>query len=273
MKTPHPESTEDQPLIIDTRDHVRILTLNRPSRMNALTPELHHRLQIAVFDAAEDDSVRALVLTGAGRAFCAGGDIKASGSRARTTRETGKQRADSLRQHGQTVISLSQMPKPTLAFINGAAAGAGLALALACDLRIAARDATLKTAYAQMALSGDLGISYFLTRLVGPSRALELLFLSEKISAERAYSLGIVNHLVNTSDRGELDIGWFHKIAHGPSTAFQRIKQNVLLAEGSSLEAVIDQEADNSVHCLRTEDVKEAVAAFRDKRKPNFHKD
>lgn len=271
MDNSDPELTEGQSLLIKTLGRLRILILNRPSRMNALTPDLHRSIQAAVFDAAMDDEVHALLITGAGRAFCAGGDIKASSERARQTRETGKQRAESLRQHGQTVIALNQMPKITIAYINGVAAGAGLALALACDLRIASREAVLKTAYSEMALSGDLGVSYFLAALVGPSKAKELMILSEKISAQRAFELGMINRLVDTLDQDNFDDEWIQKISNGPAIAFQYIKQNILMTEVDLLKQVIDLEADNSIHCLRTEDCKEAAAAFREKRKPRFH--
>ena len=137
-------TTEETPLLIDTQGRLRILTLNRPERMNALTPELHHQLREAVFDAAEDADIGAVLLTGAGRGFCAGGDIKAGSDRARKKRETVEERAESLRQHGQTTIALNQMPKITIALINGAAAGAGLTLALACDIRIAVKDRSAK---------------------------------------------------------------------------------------------------------------------------------
>jgi 2-(1,2-epoxy-1,2-dihydrophenyl)acetyl-CoA isomerase len=264
------EAGEESPLLIETQGRLRILTLNRPHRMNALTPELHHQLREAVLDAAEDAEVGAVLLTGAGRGFCAGGDIKASSDRARKTRETVEERAETLRQHGQTTIALSQMPKITIALINGAAAGAGLTLALACDLRIAVKTAVLKTAYAQIALAGDLGISYFLTRLVGPSKARELMFFNEKIPADQACQMGLVNRVVDEPGLTGPTLEWVKQIAEGPSLAFGYMKQNLVLAESGSLEAVVEQEAQNSAHCVRTKDVKEAAAAFREKRAPNF---
>jgi 2-(1,2-epoxy-1,2-dihydrophenyl)acetyl-CoA isomerase len=264
------EPDDESPLLIETQGRLRILTLNRPHRMNALTPELHHQLREAVLDAAEDAEVGAVLLTGAGRGFCAGGDIKAGSDRARKTRESIEERAATLRQHGETTIALSKMPKITIALINGAAAGAGLTLALACDLRIAVKTAVLKTAYAQIALAGDLGISYFLTRLVGPSKARELLFFNEKISAEQACQMGLVNRVVDEPGLTGASLEWVNKIAEGPSVAFRYMKQNLVLAESASLEAVVEQEALNSAHCVRTKDVKEAATAFREKRSPKF---
>ena len=264
------EVDQESPLLIQTQGRLRILTLNRPHRMNALTPELHHQLREAVLDAAEDRDVGAVLLTGAGRGFCAGGDIKASSDRARKTRETVEQRAESIRQHSQTTIALNQMPKITIALINGAAAGAGLTLALACDLRIAVSSAVLKTAYAQIALAGDLGISYFLTRLVGPSKARELMLFNEKLSAEQALQMGLVNRIVEQPGLTGETLELVEKLAKGPSVAFGYMKLNLLLAESGSLEQVIEQEAINSAHCVRTRDVKEAAIAFREKRPPKF---
>ena len=162
------------------------------------------------------------------------------------------------------------MPKITIALINGAAAGAGLTLALACDLRIAVKTAVLRTAYAQIALAGDLGISYFLTRLVGPSKARELMLFNEKISAEQAYGMGLVNRIVDEPGLTGESQALINQLAQGPSVAFRSMKQNLVLAESGTLEEVIEQEARNSAHCVRTEDVKEAARAFREKRPPNF---
>jgi 2-(1,2-epoxy-1,2-dihydrophenyl)acetyl-CoA isomerase len=264
------EADQEAPLLIETQGRLRILTLNRPERLNALTPELHHQLREAVLDASEDNGVGAVLLTGAGRGFCAGGDIKASSERARKTRESLEERAESLRQHSQTTVALCKMPKITIALINGAAAGAGLTLALACDLRVAVSSAVLRTSYAQIALAGDLGISYFLTRLVGPSKARELMLFNEKISADQAHQLGLVNRVVDLPGLTGATLEWLNQLAEGPSVAFGFMKQNLVLAETGSLEEVVEQEAINSAHCVRTRDVKEASTAFREKRSPNF---
>ena len=264
------DTSQETPLLVETQGRLRILTLNRPERINALTPELHHQLREAVLDAAEDEDIGAVLLTGAGQGFCAGGDIKASSDRARKQKETAEERAAALKRHGETTIALNRMPKVTIALINGAAAGAGLSLALACDIRIAVRTAVLRTAYAQIALAGDLGISYFLTRLVGPSKARELMLFNEKISAERAYEMGLVNRVVDEPGLTAESQTLINQIAEGPSVAFRAMKQNLVLAESGTLEEVIAQEAENSALCVRTEDVKEAARAFREKRPPNF---
>lgn len=253
-------------LRIETQGRLRVLTLNRPERMNALDPDLHHRLQAAVLEAAADPGVGALLLTGAGRGFCAGGDVrrKASGEA-----ESVEARADAVRSHGATVQALSEMAKPTIALINGAAAGSGLALALACDIRIALRSAVLRTAYAGVGMSGDLGITYFLSRIVGSARATELMLLNEKIDSDRAIELGLVSRVIEDSDL-EVGMGVARLLASGPTTAYRYMKQNLRLAAHASLDEVIEREAYNTARVVRTRDVAEATAAFREKRAPNF---
>ncbi|MAC37448.1 MAG: enoyl-CoA hydratase [Halieaceae bacterium] len=258
------------PLIAETRGRLRILTLNRPDSMNALTPELHGQLRLAVMEASEEAKISAVVLTGNGRGFCAGGDIKVAAKRAKTTKETVEERQERLRDHAQTTACLHHMPKVTIALVNGAAAGAGLSLALACDLRIAVSSATFKTAYAQIGLSGDLGISYFLTRLVGPQRARQLMLFSEKIAADRALELGLIDLIIDKMPDQIDELEWIRLIATGPSVALRAIKENLLASETESLQAVTDLEAHNAAKCSRTADVKEAAASFREKRPPRF---
>lgn len=261
-------------LLSERRGQVLVLTLNRPQRLNALTSELHARLREAVEQASHDRSVRALVLTGAGRAFCSGGDMNSDrgeiASVAPAERPGLEERADELRHHGETARLLNTMPKPTIAMLNGAAAGAGLALALACDLRVAAKDAVLRTAYANVALSGDLGISYFLTRLVGPARARELLFMADKIDAAEALRLGLVNRVEAPESLEEATFAIAKRLAEGPAVALRYMKRNVALAETATLAQILDAEAYAMARCGRTQDIKEAALAFREKRPPRF---
>jgi 2-(1,2-epoxy-1,2-dihydrophenyl)acetyl-CoA isomerase len=268
----HDADNQESPLLIETKGRLRILTLNRPDRLNALTPELHHALHEAVRAAAADSQVGAVVLTGAGRAFCSGGDVR-RGTRdaAKAARpQTVEERADTLRGHGETTIALSRMPKPTIALVNGAAVGAGLTLALACDIRIASEEAVFRTAYANIALSGDLGISYFLHRLIGRARTFELMFLDEKLNAQEALEIGLVNRLLPAERFHEAGMEIANKLAQGPSVAFRYMKQSINLAEVASLEEVAEREAYNAGRCVRTQDVKEASLAFREKRPPHF---
>jgi len=257
------------PLAVERNGRVLILTLNRPDKLNALTPELHRLLHAAVIDAAQDADIGAVVITGAGRAFCSGGDM---GGRRDSTgaAPTLEQRADELRSHGETARLLHEMPKPTLAMINGVAAGAGLALALACDLRIAAGGAVLTTTYVNVALSGDLGSSYFLTQLVGSARARQLMLLSEKIDAVEGHRIGLINLIAEPNTLRETTMQVARRLADGPAVALRYIKRNLLCAETGSLSEVMDSEAFGMARCGRTQDVKEAAQAFRDKRPPIF---
>ncbi len=257
------------PLAAERNGRVLILTLNRPDKLNALTPELHRLLHAAVIDAAQDANIGAVVLTGAGRAFCSGGDM---GGRRDSTgaAPTLEQRADELRSHGETARLLHEMPKPTLAMINGVAAGAGLALALACDLRIAAGGAVLTTSYVNVALSGDLGSSYFLTQLVGSAKARQLMLLSDKIDAAEGHRIGLINLIAEPNMLRETTMQVARHLADGPAVALRYIKRNLLCAETGSLSEVMDSEAFGMARCGRTQDVKEAAQAFRDKRPPIF---
>lgn len=262
-------ATAETPLVIERDGRVMILTLNRPAQLNALNPELHRLLHTAVIDAAHDAGIGAVVLTGAGRAFCSGGDM---GTRKDPSAPppTLEQRADELRRHGETARLLHEMPKPTLAMINGVAAGAGLALALACDLRVAAGEALLTTSYVNVALSGDLGSSYFLTQLVGAGKARQLMLLGEKIDAAEAHRIGLVNLVADPGTLRETTMRVARRLAEGPAVALRYIKRNLLCAETGSLSEVMDSEAFGMARCGRTQDVKEAAQAFRDKRPPIF---
>lgn len=270
---PQQQAQEQSPLIQVREGRVLLLLLNRPDRLNALTPQLHEQLLDALRAAASDRSVGAVVLSGQGRAFCSGGDMhrrQSSDAGSAADRPTMEDRADSLLHHAETARLLHQMPKPTLAMINGVAAGAGLALALACDMRFASRDATLTTSYVRVAMSGDLGISYFMTQLVGSAKARELMFLGEKISAEEALGIGLVSRVCEPSElyRDTLEVAG--RLASGPAVALRYIKQNIVHAETASLDQVIEREAFNMARCSRTQDVKEAALAFREKRLPLF---
>src|SRR6185312_11120667 len=223
-------------------DGVLTLTMNRPDRLNALNPEMLARLHDALERAAGDHEVAVIVLAGAGRAFCAGGDVKAM---AEGRSESFDERARGLRQRMEAARLLHEIPKPTIAMLRGAAAGAGLSLALACDLRVASDTARLTTAFAKVALSGDFGGSYFLTHLVGPAKARELYFTSPILSGAEAQ-------------------------ARGPRVTLGYMKQNMNLAERAGLADVMDAEALRHTRCGQTEDHREAATAFVEKRAPSF---
>ena len=253
-------------------ERVAWITLCRPERRNALSPAMFDGLERALVDAETARDVGCVVLSGAGRAFCAGGDLKGmaeggfdddAGVDAAVHRQRLWQRATSARIH--------ELPKPVVASLPGAAAGAGLSLALACDLRIAAESAVLLTAFANVGFSGDFGGSYFMTQLVGPARALELYYLSERIDAREAERLGLVNRVVPDEKLEAATRELAARLAHGPGVAYRYMKENVRRAcGGASLQECLDAEATHHVHTGRTEDHRNAVKAFLEKRSPVF---
>jgi len=265
--------TEDLRAEID--DGVAVITMNRPDRRNAFSQAMVSALGAVLAQVEADDAVGCVVLTGAGGAFCAGDDVKsmaaASADRgdgagptldARIHRQRLNQRATSGR--------LWSMPKPTIAAIGGPAAGAGLSLALACDLRYAVPGAVLTTAFARVAFAGDYGGSWFLTRLVGSSKAKELYYFSERLSAEDALRLGIVNAIFAPADFEREVMDRARRLAHGPSVAYRYMKENLNRAVSGELGECMDLEVTHHVHTGLTEDHREAAQAFVDKREPHF---
>jgi enoyl-CoA hydratase/carnithine racemase len=259
-------------LLCSIRQGVAILTLNRPEARNALSTELSPALgrTIAVCDA--DESVRALLITGAGTAFCAGGDVKNMGDRRAATSASPDERFRIMRQRHQAIAGrLYATRKPTVAALPGPAAGAGLAIALACDIRVAAASAFVSTGYVGVGLSGDYGIAWLLAQTVGPSRARELLLMNQRVPAARAAELGIVHRVVADEALREEAFALARSLAEGPSVAYRYIKDNLDEAVELSYPAAIDREAERMLRAQGTEDHKEAVRAFVEKRKPTFH--
>jgi len=249
-------------------DGVATLTLNRPDRLNALSTPIMEGLLEALPRLAGDPGVGVIVLTGAGRGFCAGGDVK------RMAEEPDARSAPDAvaRLRGRMEISrlLHELPKPTIAMVNGAAAGAGMALALACDLRFAGQSARFITAFAKVGFSGDFGGSYFLSKLVGTAKARELYYTAESIDAAQALALGVVNRVVPDAELVETTMDFARRLAHGPRIALGLMKQNFNAAEHASLSELLDLEAQRQVETGRTEDHKEAARAFVEKRAPVF---
>jgi len=257
------------PDLIETVEHgVATLTFNRPERMNALSTPIMEGLLQGLPRLAGDPAVRVIVLTGAGRAFCAGGDVKsmAEGGERRSAAEA----TAHLRSRMEVSRILHELPKPTIAMINGPAAGAGLAFALACDLRIAGASASLVTAFVKVGLSGDFGGSFFLTRLVGTAKARELYFTGRPIDAQEALSLGLVNRVVADDQLGDATMELAKSLAQGPHIALSLMKRNMNCAEAAGLAELLDVEAVNMVQATRTEDHREAAKAFVEKRAPVF---
>src|SRR5881409_1055033 len=208
-----------QDLLEALKDGVAVLTLNRPDRLNALSPAMLEALLEALPRLAADAEVGVVVLTGSGRAFCAGGDVKAMAEGREFGGTTLEEKAQALRSRMEVSRWLHEMPKVTIAMVRGAAAGAGLSLALACDLRIAGDSARFATAFARVGYSGDFGGSYYLTQLVGTAKARELYYTAELVDAGQALALGIVNRVVPDARLEEETMTLARKIASGPRVA------------------------------------------------------
>ncbi len=261
-------------LLASLQDGVLTLTLNRPKARNAMSREMTGALAEQLADAELNSAVRCLVLTGAGKGFCAGGDVKGMAARGDGTvgdntidaaihRQRVNQRA--------TAGRLYKMPKPTIAALPGAAAGAGLSLALACDLRIMASNAIMTTAFARVGFSGDYGGTLFLSQLVGTAKARELYYLSARVSAQEALDLGLTNWVVEPEELVAKTKEIAGRLASGPTVAYRYMKENFARAISSGdVDDCLDLEATHHVHCGQTEDHRNATKAFVEKREPVF---
>lgn len=261
-------------ILHDIQDSIATITLNRPESLNAMSPELLDTLLLIGRKVARDPDVRCVVVTGAGRAFCAGGDVKGMASRS-----AGEGSNDGggllggwgrLREQEEISQLLHEMPKPTIAAINGPAAGAGMSLALAADFRIMSEQARIVPAFAQVGFSGDFGGTWFLQRLVGPQRAREIYMLAEPIMAEQALAERVVNKVVPHDSLMEETMALARRLASGPTLAYGRMKQNFAVGATSTLADALTIEAQNMVASSKTEDHRNAALAFIEKREPAF---
>ncbi len=253
-------------ILYTTEQGVATLTLNRPERRNAVTAEMLDELTAAFARAGADESVRAVVLTGAGKGFCAGQDLSSFGGIA--TRD--QVRSAVLDHYKPLIMRMVTLPKPIIGAISGVAAGAGASIALACDLRIMADDASLMEAFSNIGLVPDAGSSWFLTRLVGYSRAFEIAIEGERIPASRCLELGLANR-VTLADSLLVDAhAWAQHLAQRPTLAIALTKQAMIQATERGLEAIIDLEADLQGAAVQSHDHTEGVTAFMQKRKPVF---
>jgi 2-(1,2-epoxy-1,2-dihydrophenyl)acetyl-CoA isomerase len=254
-------------LLETTEDGIAWLTLNRPDRLNAFSPAMLQGLAEALQRLRRDASVGAVIITGAGRGFCAGGDVKTMPARAA---EGFEERVEGLRRMHQLPMQLRTMPKVVIAMVNGPAVGAGLGLAMACDLRIAGRSARFGTGFAGVGYSGDFGGSWTLTRLVGTAKVRELYFLGDLIDAEQAVALGLVSRVVEDDGLRDATAAVARRIADGPRIAYGYMKRNLFAAETEPLAAVLEMEAVHQARTAMTEDHLEAARAFAEKRRPVF---
>jgi 2-(1,2-epoxy-1,2-dihydrophenyl)acetyl-CoA isomerase len=287
----------DDVLLDKGPDGVALITLNRPDSLNAMGGQLMPMLAQYLAQCAHDTSVRCVILTGAGRAFCAGGDVKDMGRRPEGTPSASSGQApppaapapkpaDGARPSVFTMLDpsvgilresqmrtsyvLHTMPKPTIAMVNGHAVGAGLSLALAADLRIASDKAKFGTAFGRIALSGDFGGSYYMQRLVGMGKARELYFTAEIIEADEALRIGMVNRVVAHDQLAAETLAFASKLAAGPTATFARMKENLNLGEHADLRSLLDQEGFYQRLTGLSNDSREAVRAFIEKREPKF---
>ncbi len=260
--------TGTEQLLCRVEERVALVTLNRPGAKNALSLELKQALARLIPQLGGDEQIGCLLLTGAGDAFCAGGDTKAMATDGRPP--SPELRMRQLRWEHGIPAAIHELDKPVVAALPGPAAGAGLSLALACDIRIAAESAFVTTSYAQLGLSGDYGGSWFLTQLVGTAKARELYFTGDRIDARECERLGIVNRVVPDAQLEREAIALARRIAAGPPIALRYMKDNLNRALREDLHSCLDVEAERMVQGATSDDYLEAVRAFAEKRPPAF---
>lgn len=263
----------NETVLYEVVDTVAVITLNRPDQLNSMSPQLLEGTLESLEEAASDDAVKVVVLTGAGRAFCVGGDLggMAKGNAGGLTSDGSTQTLINRLRHAMiTSQLLHDMPKPTIAAINGACAGAGLSWACAADLRYCSERAVFNTAFATAGLSGDFGGTWTLSRIVGPAKARELYFLAEKFDSVEAERIGLVSRRVPETELMDVVLGAAHRLAGFAPSTLKAIKANLNDAVNSSLSELMDAEADRHIRLGLTEDAREAAEAFLEKRPPIF---
>jgi len=257
-------------LLCAVADHVATVSFNRPEKRNALGDVVTPALREILLVLEADPDVRAIILTGVGKSFCAGGDVKGMAGGSPDDR-TIDDRIRALQHRQQTLtLRLYELAKPTIAALPGAAAGAGMSIALACDIRIGATSAFYASGFAAIGLSGDYGGSWQLTQIVGPAKAKEIYFTGRRVYAEEALALGLLNEVVADDDLATRAAELAKQIASGPPLALRYMKQNINRATQADFRTCLDWEADRLVRVAQTQDHKEAVRAFIEKRPPVF---
>jgi len=260
-------------LLCVIRDRVAVITLNRPEVRNALSDTLTPALRTMIRKCGENTGVGALLITGAGNAFCAGGNVKGMGAhrdQKKLEMSFDEKVADLQERQRMLTGALASLRKPTVAALPGPAVGAGLAIAMACDIRIAAESAFVSTGYLRVGLSGDYGIAWLLTRLVGTARARELMFTSDKVDAARCAAIGLVNRVVPDEKLQDEAFALARSLAEGPTLALRYMKDNLDEAVLFDFATARDHEAERLIRTTMTGDHREAVQAFIEKRKAVF---
>jgi len=255
--------------VLFSKSHgIGTITLNRPDKLNAFAGRMRQEVAEAVREAAHDDAVRVLIITGAGRAFCAGADIEYM----RDVIEKGDwEAAEGLVDAGRQVVStIRAVPKPVIACVNGPAAGGGANLVLSCDIRIASDRASIGQTFGRLGLHPDWGGTYFLPQMVGPAKALELIFSAEMIDANEGLRLGLFNRVVPHEDLTEETLAYARMLSTKAPTALALAKQAVYASAANSLPDHLALELEHQMRCFRTRDAQEGFAAFLDKRDPSF---
>jgi len=263
---------EEKVLLLNKENGIATVTLNRPDKLNAFNDELSFALLDALKDCEKDNAVKVIVLAGAGKGFCSGQDLQARlESKGNGDRDTATSLGDSLRRRWNPIIlKLRTIEKPVIASINGVAAGAGASLAFACDLRIASVNASFIQSFSKVGLVPDSGSTFLLPRLIGVTKAFELMLMAEKLSAQEALSLGLVNIVVEAEKLNEQTAEWAKKLAAGPTLAYALTKRAVNKAIFSDLEQLLDYEASLQEIAGRSEDFAEGIKAFVEKRTPIY---
>jgi 2-(1,2-epoxy-1,2-dihydrophenyl)acetyl-CoA isomerase len=254
-------------LLEAVEDGIAMLTLNRPESLNALSDDIRLGLLEALYRLGNDNAIGCIVLTGAGRGFCAGGDVKTMAGRSARGFE---ERATGIQQSNRVSKMMHDIPKPIIGMINGVAVGAGLSMAAACDIRVAAKSARFGTGFIKIGLSGDWGGTWSLTRLVGTAKAREMFFTGDIIDADEALRTGLVNRVVDDAGLLDATMTLARRIAGMPHVALGYTKKNLNAAETGDFATSLDMEAFHQARCSQMEDHREAVAAFKEKRKPVF---
>ncbi|MHC1601485.1 MAG: enoyl-CoA hydratase/isomerase family protein [Candidatus Nezhaarchaeales archaeon] len=254
-------------ILLEKIEGIAKITLNRPEAFNAINPQMVNELAKAIEDVKKDPNIKVLVITGSGKAFSAGGDIKAMPEMLNWSHVD---LLEYLKKAHEVISTLLDMDKITIAAINGVAAGAGLSLALACDMRIASENARLTTGFIRVGLHTDCGVSYFIARLTNPAKALELILTSDLIDAKEAERLGLVNKVVPPEKLEEEVMNLAKKIAQGPLVAIKLLKRTVYESIHVDLKTILEREALAQALCFKTEDAKEGITAFAEKRQPQF---